>query len=126
MLQEDIHPKKFQKADLRVISTLKIPAHAGVQIRLGSSIGKSQSPIPSCKWTDGCYNHCQHGFSISVCITWLSESLLPRPSNDNSLKLQDEDITIPRCSNIGYIKNLKTPYFDKILKVKPNEWEAKV
>jgi hypothetical protein len=39
---------------------------------------------------------------------------------------RDEDITIPRCSNIGYIENVKNPYFDKISVVKPNDWEGKV
>ena len=38
----------------------------------------------------------------------------------------DEDVTIPRCSNIGYIENVKNPCFDEISEVKKNEWEAKV
>ena len=37
----------------------------------------------------------------------------------------NEDITIPRYWNIGCIENGKNPYFDKIMEVKSNEWEAK-
>jgi hypothetical protein len=33
----------------------------------------------------------------------------------------DEDITIPSCSNIGYIEHVHYPYFDKISEVKTKE-----
>jgi hypothetical protein len=33
---------------------------------------------------------------------------------------------VPRCSNIGYIENVKNPHFDKISEVILNEWELKV
>jgi hypothetical protein len=46
IIQEAMNPDKFQKADLRVISTLKIPAHTGVPVRLGTTIGNSQNPMP--------------------------------------------------------------------------------
>jgi hypothetical protein len=36
----------------------------------------------------------------------------------------DEDITISKCSNIGYIENVKNPYFDKISEVNSNDWEV--
>jgi hypothetical protein len=39
-------PINFQKADLRVITTLKIPAHSGLPVRLGTTIGKNQKPMP--------------------------------------------------------------------------------
>ena len=38
----------------------------------------------------------------------------------------DEAVTIPICSNIGYIENVNNPYFDKISEVKTNKWEATV
>jgi hypothetical protein len=44
--QEELNYEKLQKADLRVIATLKIPAHTGFPIQLGTTIGRSQSPIP--------------------------------------------------------------------------------
>jgi hypothetical protein len=37
----------------------------------------------------------------------------------------DENITNTRCSNIGYIENLKNLFFDKISEVKTKEWELK-
>ena len=42
MFQANLHPEKFQKADLRVICTLKIPAH-----KVGNHNRESQSPMPS-------------------------------------------------------------------------------
>jgi hypothetical protein len=39
---------------------------------------------------------------------------------------KDDDITILRCSNIGYIENVKNPYFDNISEIKSNELEIKV
>ena len=45
--QEELNPEKFQKADLRIIATLKIPAHTGIPVRLGTTIGARQSPMPS-------------------------------------------------------------------------------
>jgi hypothetical protein len=38
----------------------------------------------------------------------------------------NEDLTIPRCSSIGYIENVKHPHFDQIPEIKSNEWEIKV
>jgi dUTPase len=38
----------------------------------------------------------------------------------------DEDMTIPRCSNIGYNEIVKNPYFDNISEIKSNNWEIKV
>ena len=38
----------------------------------------------------------------------------------------DEDITIPRCSSIGYIENVNNPCFDEISEVKQKEWEAQI
>jgi hypothetical protein len=67
--------EKFEKADLRVIRTLKIPAQTGISLGLGTTTGRSQSPMPS-------------GFSMSVYTIWLSESLSPRRSDDYSSKLQ--------------------------------------
>jgi hypothetical protein len=40
MFQEELTPGKFQKADLRVICTLKILIHTGIPVRLGTTIGK--------------------------------------------------------------------------------------
>jgi hypothetical protein len=56
-----------------------------------------------------------------------------RVSSDNQEQVMiilqnsgNENITIPRCSNIGYTENVNNPYFDKIPEVKTNKWEAKV
>ncbi len=46
MFQENLNLEKFQKADTRVISALKIPAHTRVQVRLERAIGRSQNPMP--------------------------------------------------------------------------------
>jgi hypothetical protein len=40
-----LHPKTFQKADLRVINTQKIPARTGVPVKLGTTIGNSQDKM---------------------------------------------------------------------------------
>jgi hypothetical protein len=39
--QEELNTEKFQKADLRVIATLKIPDHIGIPVQLGTTIGRS-------------------------------------------------------------------------------------
>jgi hypothetical protein len=44
----------------------------------------------------------------------------------NLQNCKDEDITIPRCSNIGYIENVKTLHFDIISEVHSNERAVKV
>jgi hypothetical protein len=38
----------------------------------------------------------------------------------------DEDVTMPKCSNIRYIENVNNPYLDQISEGKTNEWEGKV
>ncbi len=45
MFQEELNPEKFQKADLRLIFNLKIPAHTGIPVGLGTIIGQSQNSI---------------------------------------------------------------------------------
>jgi hypothetical protein len=47
MFEGDLHSEKFQTADLRVFSTLKIPAHTGVPVISGTTMGKSQNQMPS-------------------------------------------------------------------------------
>jgi hypothetical protein len=47
MFQENLNPEIFQKTGLRIIGALKIPAHTGVPLRLGMTIGSSQNPMPS-------------------------------------------------------------------------------
>ena len=44
--QSDLNPEDFRKADLRIISSISIPAHCGMPVRLGTSIGKDQ-PMPN-------------------------------------------------------------------------------
>jgi DNA-directed RNA polymerase subunit M/transcription elongation factor TFIIS len=39
---------------------------------------------------------------------------------------RDEDLTIHRCSSIGYIENVKNPYFDEKSVIKSNEREVKI
>jgi hypothetical protein len=38
----------------------------------------------------------------------------------------NEDFTIPKCSNLGYIENVKNPHFDNISEFYSNEWEIRV
>jgi hypothetical protein len=45
--QEELHPEKFQKADVRVICIVKIQAHIGNPVKLGTTISKSPTPMPS-------------------------------------------------------------------------------
>jgi hypothetical protein len=37
-----LNPKTFQKADPRVVNTIKIAAHTGVPVKLGTTINNSQ------------------------------------------------------------------------------------
>jgi hypothetical protein len=47
VFEKAVSLEEFQKADLRFISTLKIPAHAGVPVRLGTTIDNSQNTMSS-------------------------------------------------------------------------------
>ncbi len=38
--------KDFQKANFKIFSTLKIPAHTGLPVRLGTTLGNNQEPMP--------------------------------------------------------------------------------
>ena len=45
--QEDLNPKDFQKADLKINSSISIPfKYCGMPVRLGTPIGKDQ-PMPN-------------------------------------------------------------------------------
>ena len=44
--QEDLDPNEFKKADLQIISSITLPAHSGVPVRVRTSISKSK-PMPS-------------------------------------------------------------------------------
>jgi hypothetical protein len=46
IFQEEFNQVNFQRACLRVISTLKIPAFSGLPIKLGTTLGKKQEPMP--------------------------------------------------------------------------------
>jgi hypothetical protein len=47
IFQEELNPKTFQKADLRVVSTLKIPAHTAILVGMETTIGKNQGAMTS-------------------------------------------------------------------------------
>ena len=40
--QEDLDPNEFKKADLKIISSIMLPAHSGVPVRLKTSISISK------------------------------------------------------------------------------------
>jgi hypothetical protein len=67
--QEALNPEKFQKADLRVISSLKIPAHTGVPVRL-----RLGQPLVTIKTQCQVVLFASMDFPLSVCPTWPSES----------------------------------------------------
>jgi dUTPase len=124
MFQEALNPEKFQKADLRVISTLEIPTTTRVQVRLGKTIGNSQNPMPS-----GLMAVTNFASMDFPCL--FAQSGLVSPDHHGQMMMivqncSNEDITIPRCSNIGYFENAKNPYFDNISEIKSKEWEIKV
>ena len=121
--QEELNPEGSKKADLRVIATLKIPAHAGNPVRLGTTTGARQNHMPSGVKAVSTFA------SLDFPYLFAQPGLVsPDHQGQIMILLQncgDEDITIPRCSNIGYIENVKNPCFDEISEVKPNEWENK-
>jgi hypothetical protein len=43
IFQDNLTPKDFQKANLKIIGTLKIPAHTDPPVRLGTTLGKIKS-----------------------------------------------------------------------------------
>jgi hypothetical protein len=49
ILQDEVsHDEQFQKADLRIISQITIPAHAGIPVQLGTSTaGRRNQPMPN-------------------------------------------------------------------------------
>jgi hypothetical protein len=121
--QEELNPEKFQKAYLKAICTLKIPAHTGVPVRLGRTIGHSQNPMPSVLMAVTTIS------SMNFPCLFAQTGLLSPGFQGQVMILQncsDEDITILRCSNIGKIENVKNPYFDNISEIHQNEWEIKV
>jgi hypothetical protein len=45
--QEELKPETFQKADLRVVNTLKMPPCTVVPVKLGTTINNSQNTMPN-------------------------------------------------------------------------------
>jgi hypothetical protein len=48
IFQENLEPKGFQKADFKIISTLKIPVHTRLLVRLGPTLGRNKESMPGC------------------------------------------------------------------------------
>jgi hypothetical protein len=91
---------------------------------LGTTIGRSQNPMPS-----GLMAETTIANMDFPCLFAQPGLVSSHQQGQLMITLQNcgyEDIKTPRCSNIGYIKNVKNPYFDKISEVNSNEWEVKV
>ena len=112
-----------QKADLQIISTITLPAHSGVPVRLRTTISRSK-PMPSSMK------------AVSTVASLDYPSLFAQPGlvcpdaqGCGTILLQNcgnSEITLPRCTKIGFIENLSDPQFEKISLVEERNWEEKI
>ncbi len=110
--QEDLDPVEFKKADLQVISTITLPAHSGVPVRLRTSISR-RKPIP------GGMKAVSTVASLDFPSLFAQPGLVcPDAEGCVTVLLQncvDQEITLSRRSVVGFIKNLNNPQFERVL-----------
>ena len=126
VFQEEIsHEEQFQKADLRILRQITIPAHTGVPVRLGTTtIGRKDQPMP---------NGVKAVSTVATlefpCLFAQPGLVCPDFQGHVMIVIQncgDVDITLPRCTAVGFIENLTNAEFEEISPIKEEEWEAKM
>ena len=119
--QEELDPNEFRKADLQIISTITLPAHSGVPVRLRTSISRS-TPMP-------------HGIrAVSTVASLDYPSLFAQPGlvcpdaeGCVTVLLQncaDQEITLSRRTTVGFIENLNDPQFERVTPAEEPNWET--
>ena len=124
VFQEAFNEKSNQHANIRIISSITIPAHTGVPVKLSTTTGRNDRPMPN-------------GIeAVSTVASLDYPSLFAQPGlvcpdvqGNISIILQncgDEDLRLPRSTIIGYIENTKNPDFEEISLIDEEVMKAKM
>ncbi len=113
MFQEDIIGEaKFRKADLMTVQRITIPARTGVPVRLGTASGRRHTPMAAEIKSLTTIGNPDYPALFSQ-----PGLVIPNHQGAITILLQncgDADMEIPRCTAIGYPKNLQTNSFNEI------------